>query len=275
MQSSSGLFQNFDKYVYSTGPCLESVLEVGGEGEIGGDIDRKRDGNCTQTSLDVNVAVSAGDDDFGGGNGGFECEFDFRLTSKTPPVPAIACLSFSRSPFIGAVAKDDDADDFGGFECEIEFALIPKLPHVPAIVFSPSPRSPVVPSGFSAPRAYDVVRGDSATLDLSTFDICAQSPRVGTRDALETAANAHVGRSTRHFPCSVPQGSVLSPTLFNIYMRDLLLPQAPAKVVSYADNITFYCWYHHMVVDQYIEQAAQLLSNFMPDIANFFAQRGG
>ncbi|VDN39503.1 unnamed protein product [Dibothriocephalus latus] len=51
-------------------------------------------------------------------------------------------------------------------------------------------------------------------------------------------------------------------------MRDLPLPPAAAKVVSYANDVTFFCQYHH------IDQAAQVLSESMPDVMNFFNQRG-
>ncbi|VDK45106.1 unnamed protein product [Dibothriocephalus latus] len=68
--------------------------------------------------------------------------------------------------------------------------------------------------------------------------------------------------------CNVPQDSVLSLTLLNIYMRDLPLPPAPAKVVSYADDFTFFCQHHH------IDQAAQIISESMPNVVNFFIQCG-
>ena len=42
----------------------------------------------------------------------------------------------------------------------------------------------------------------------------------------------------RQFKTGVPQGSVHSPTLFNIYTTDLLPSSEPVQVMAYADDIT-------------------------------------
>ena len=47
--------------------------------------------------------------------------------------------------------------------------------------------------------------------------------------------------STRHFTNGVPQGSVLSPTLFNLFMHDIPLPSHPdTHLLSYADDLTIF-----------------------------------
>ena len=44
--------------------------------------------------------------------------------------------------------------------------------------------------------------------------------------------------SQRQFKTGVPQGGVLSPTLFNIYTTDIPPSRAPVQVMVYADDIT-------------------------------------
>ena len=56
------------------------------------------------------------------------------------------------------------------------------------------------------------------------------------RKAYTTYRN-HTPRQ-RQFKTVVPQGGVLSPTLFNIYTSNLPPPSAPVQVMAYADDIT-------------------------------------
>ncbi len=46
--------------------------------------------------------------------------------------------------------------------------------------------------------------------------------------------------TSRHIHTGVPQGSIISPTLFNFYISDLPQPPDSIKLVTYADDITIY-----------------------------------
>ena len=52
-----------------------------------------------------------------------------------------------------------------------------------------------------------------------------------------TSYNNNTSRQ-RQLKTGVPQGGILSPTLFNIYTSDLPPPSAPFQVMAYAVNIS-------------------------------------
>ena len=57
----------------------------------------------------------------------------------------------------------------------------------------------------------------------------------------------------RQFKTDVPQGGVLSPTLFSIYTADIPPPRAPVQVMVYADDITITST-HTSAAKKYIQQ---------------------
>ena len=64
------------------------------------------------------------------------------------------------------------------------------------------------------------------------------SSQTTSKDANTTQHIEITQSSQRQFKTGVPQGGVLSLTLFNIYTADIPPPRAPVQVMAYADNIT-------------------------------------
>ena len=69
---------------------------------------------------------------------------------------------------------------------------------------------------------------------------------------------------TRMFPNGVPQGAVLSPTLFNLFMSDLPTPLHPAvSISSYADDLTIVSQHHK------VDVAAENLQSYIHQLEDW------
>ena len=69
---------------------------------------------------------------------------------------------------------------------------------------------------------------------------------------------------TRNFPNGVPQGSVLSPILFNIYMHDTPPTPANINIMSYVDDFTITSTHN------YIPTATSQLQSYLNTLQTLF-----
>ena len=82
---------------------------------------------------------------------------------------------------------------------------------------------------------------------LVRFKVCCELHQ-GTQ-SLATSFRNHKSIQ-RQVKASVPQGGVLSLTLFNTYTADILTPTAPVEVMLYADDITITSTHTSMSADR-------------------------
>jgi hypothetical protein len=67
--------------------------------------------------------------------------------------------------------------------------------------------------------------------------------------------------------CGVPQGSVISPALFNSYVADMPEPTEDVTIVSYADDLSVF------TTGANIQQLEDRLNAYLPSVEAFFSQR--
>ena len=90
-------------------------------------------------------------------------------------------------------------------------------------------------------KAFDTINIHTLIRKLLQTNIPAQSLSSSQTTSRDEKPTQHIENHTskqRQFKTGIPQGGVLSPTLFNIYTSDLPPPSAPVQVMAYADDIT-------------------------------------
>ena len=104
---------------------------------------------------------------------------------------------------------------------------------------------------------------------------CNRKCRRTSRNGLQTSfrgGNAAVSwggtkSKTRIFPNGVPQGAVLFPTLFNLFMSDLPIPSNPSvSISSYADDLTIVSQHHK------VDVAAENLQGYIHQLEDWLAR---
>jgi len=85
------------------------------------------------------------------------------------------------------------------------------------------------------------------------------------RKAYTTFKDKSSPQSTIH--SGVPQGSIISPALFNAYIRDIPTPPDGISIISYADDITIYC------SGTDIPDITSRLNTYLTTLSNFLTDR--
>ena len=118
--------------------------------------------------------------------------------------------------------------------------------------------------------AFDTVNHEILTDDISKLDLDPYVKRLltGYLRGRKTFVEFRGAKSRcRQMRQGVPQGGVLSPLLFNLYMSKLPLPPAGIKVTSYADDTSI------MKSGPKTAPLCKALNAYLADLNNFFMNR--
>lgn len=119
---------------------------------------------------------------------------------------------------------------------------------------------------FDFTKAFDIVDQDILLKKLSFYGICGRELKL-LRSYLTNRKQFVQINKVKSFiggvECGVPQGSVLGPLLFTLYLNEIIHLGLNSKLFVYADDICiFYPFKYETVAKAYIERDAALIVEF-------------
>ena len=101
-----------------------------------------------------------------------------------------------------------------------------------------SRRKPTLAIYVDLSKAYDTISHDKLYINFSTSSTSVRIPQPSSNPRRHSTHTQHAKSDFRTITHGIPQGSTLSPTLFILYINDIIKTVPNSKVYTYADDTT-------------------------------------